>query len=124
MEKSWMYGYADSDGIQMLESEPADYEMEFFSVKTPEEINTDQFTLAVKATADQSKKGVLFRALLSPGDVQTIQASIYGSNEAASTGKLSALKVLKENSDKVQVASWGLTKPEAKKRWVSLTSSL
>jgi len=120
---STYYGLADKNGVESFHWALVD-KYGFGLGRDAEEVNLEQFTMCVKATADPGNKLVLYKAEVSDGDAKIIEELLYGKSGDEKNISLEALKIIKERAVVKQVASWGITKAEAKKRWDAITAGL
>ncbi len=125
MEENYQtyYGLAGKNGVESFEWAAVDT-YGFGVGRNEADVNLEQFTMCVKATADTANKLVLYKVDMTDDDSQMIMDLVYGKSLKEKNVSLEALKIIKERGKLKQVASWGITKAEAKKRWDSITAGL
>ena len=114
--KEFFYGLADNNGIESVQVDTGD-SFGFSTYKTVKDINAEQFAMCIKATANSQKNAVVFRCEMNFEDGTTMIDLINAKKNSE------ALVFVKEKALKIQLATYGTTKQEAKKRWDAIPNA-
>ena len=115
--EEWLYGLADKDGVEALEINTGET---FGSslYRTTKEVNTEQFSMCIRATANTQKSAVVFNVMLDFDDA-TEALKLLKNKQSKE-----CFQYIKAKAKRLQLSTYGTTKVAAKKNWDAIVANL
>ena len=115
---TWLYGYGDETGLQVLKEDPETLAVDLFYDPTVRKELTDEkkkelWALANRSAREQEKNGVVFKTYMPDQYLEELK-------EMMTTNPIGALALIQEKSIHIDLGTHGTTLKAVHEKWKKL----